>query len=56
MKILKAPPSNTISVDTVLTTSGNNKYVEEWGNTTGNWEVSFAKTNDGGNTFQIGIK
>jgi hypothetical protein len=48
---LKAPPANTISVDTIVGTSGNNEYVTWWDNTTGNWEVSFAKSNDNGKTF-----
>lgn len=48
---LKAPPSDTISVDTVVATSGNNEYVAWWDNTTGNWEVSFVKGSDGGKTF-----
>jgi len=51
MKTLKAPPSNTISVDTVVAASGNNEYVAWWDNTTGNWEISFAKSGDGGKTF-----
>jgi hypothetical protein len=55
VKTLKAPPSNTISVDTVVTASGNNEYVGWWDNTTGNWEVSFAKSSDGGKTFADSI-
>lgn len=51
VKTLKAPPSDTISVDTVVATSGNNEYVAWWDNTTGNWEVSFVKGSDGGKTF-----
>jgi hypothetical protein len=51
VKILKAPPSNTISVDTIVSASGNNEYTVWWDNTTGNWEVSFAKSSDGGKTF-----
>lgn len=51
VKTLKAPPSNTISVDTIVSSSGNNEYVVWWDNTTGNWEVSFAKSSDGGKTF-----
>lgn len=50
-KALKAPPSNTVSFDTIVATSGNNEYVTWWDNTTGNWEVSFAKSNDNGKTF-----
>jgi hypothetical protein len=49
VKTLKAPPSDTISVDTIVSASGNNTVW--WDNTTGNWEVSFAKSNDGGKTF-----
>jgi hypothetical protein len=51
VKTLKASPSNTISVDTVVATSGNNEYVGWWDNTTGNWEISYAKSSDGGKTF-----
>jgi len=55
VKTLKAPPSDTISVDTVVATSGNNEYVAWWDNTTGNWEVSFVKSSDGGKTFDNAI-
>jgi len=49
---LKAPPPTTISVDTLVAASGNsNEYVIWWDNTTGNWEVVFAKSTDGGKTF-----
>jgi hypothetical protein len=48
---LKAPPANNISVDTIVATSGNNEYVTWWDNTTGNWEISFAKSSDNGKTF-----
>jgi hypothetical protein len=51
VKTLKALPSNTISVDTIVSASGNNEYAVWWDNTTGNWEVSFAKSSDGGKTF-----
>jgi len=51
VKTLKAPPSNTISVDTVVAASGNNEYVVWWDNSTGNWDISFAKSSDGGKTF-----
>jgi len=51
VKTLKAPPSDTISVDTIVSASGNNEYAVWWDNTTGNWEVSFAKSSDGGKTF-----
>lgn len=51
VKTLKAPPSNTISVDTVVAASGNNEYVVWWDDTTANWDVSFAKSSDGGKTF-----
>jgi hypothetical protein len=47
IKTLKAPPSNTISVDTIVSASGNNEYAVWWDNTIGNWEVSFAKSSDG---------
>jgi hypothetical protein len=55
VKTLKAPPSNTISVDTIVSASGNNEYVVWWDNTTENWEVSFAKSSDGGKTFDDSI-
>jgi hypothetical protein len=57
VKTLKAPPSNTISVDTIVAAasgsnnSNNNEYVVWWDNTTGNSEISFAKSSDGGKTF-----
>jgi hypothetical protein len=52
VKDLKAPPSNTTSVDTIVAAaSGNEEYVVWWDNTTGNFEVSFAKSSDGGKTF-----
>lgn len=51
MKTIKASPSNTISVDTIVSSSGSNEYVVWWDNTTGNWDVSFAKSGDGGKTF-----
>jgi hypothetical protein len=38
-------------VDTVVAASGNNEYVAWWDNTTGNWEISFAKSSNGGKTF-----
>lgn len=52
VKTLKAPPPTTISVDTLVAASGNsNEYVIWWDDTTGNWEVVFAKSTDGGKTF-----
>jgi hypothetical protein len=52
IKKLTAPPSNTISVDTVVASAfGENEYVSWWDNKTGNWEVLFAKSIDGGKTF-----
>jgi hypothetical protein len=51
VKTLKAPPPTTISVDTIVAASGSNEYVVWWDNTTGNWEVSFAKSTDNGQTF-----
>jgi hypothetical protein len=50
-KHLKAPPSNTTSVDTIVAASGSKEYVVWWDNTTGNFEVLFAKSSDGGKTF-----
>jgi hypothetical protein len=34
-----------------ITASGDNVYVTWWDNKTGNWEVFFAKSTDGGETF-----
>ena len=51
VKTLKAPPPDTISVDTIVSASGGNEFTVWWDNTTGNWEVSFAKSGDGGKTF-----
>jgi hypothetical protein len=48
---LKAPPSNTISVDTLVAASGDNEYVVWWDNKTGNWEVLFDRSTDNGKTF-----
>lgn len=48
---LKAPPSNTISVDTLVAASGDNEYITWWDNKTGNWEVLFARSTDNGKTF-----
>ena len=53
VKHLKAPPSNTTSVDTSVAAaaSSSKEYVVWWDNTTGNFEVLFAKSSDGGKTF-----
>jgi hypothetical protein len=51
VKTLKAPPSNTISVDTLVAVSGNNEYITWWDNKTGNNEVFFARSTDNGKTF-----
>jgi hypothetical protein len=52
VKVLKAPSSDTISVDTLVAASGNNnEYAVWWDNTTGNWEVLFTRSTDGGKTF-----
>jgi hypothetical protein len=51
VKTLKAPPSNTISVDALVAASGKNQYVTWWDNKTGNWEVLFARSTDNGKTF-----
>jgi predicted extracellular nuclease len=51
VKTLKAPPPTTISVDTIAAASGTNEYIVWWDNTTGNWEVLFAKSTDNGKTF-----
>lgn len=56
VKHLKAPPSNTTSVDTIVAAAaGNREYVVWWDNTTGNFEVSFAKSSDSGKTFDSPI-
>ncbi|MDN5867543.1 MAG: hypothetical protein L0H55_09105, partial [Candidatus Nitrosocosmicus sp.] len=34
-----------------MATSGENLYITWWGNNTGNWEVLFKASTDGGNTF-----
>jgi hypothetical protein len=52
-KLTPTPPS-TISVDTIVAApsgSSNNEYVVWWDNTTGNWDVFFAKSTDNGKTF-----
>jgi len=52
LKTLTAPPSSQISVDTLVAASGsNNEYVAWWDNKTGNLEVDFVKSTDGGKTF-----
>ena len=51
IKVLKAPPPDTIAVDTLVAASGNNEYTLWWDNKTGNWEVLFARSTDGGKTF-----
>jgi hypothetical protein len=54
VKHLKAPPSNTTSVDTIVAappSGSNNEYVVWWDNTTGNWDVFFAKSTDNGKSF-----
>ncbi len=39
-------------VDSLVTASGNNVYVIWSDNKTGNWEVMFTRSSDGGNTFE----
>ena len=51
VKKLTPTPSSTISVDTIVASSANNEYVVWWDNTTGNWDVFFAKSTDNGKTF-----
>jgi hypothetical protein len=53
VKKLTPTPSSTISVDTILAapSGSNNEYVVWWDNTTGNWDVFFAKSTDNGKTF-----
>jgi hypothetical protein len=55
VKTLKAPSPTTISVDTIVAASGTNEYVVWWDNTTGTWEVLFAKSTDNGKTFGVPI-
>jgi hypothetical protein len=51
VKTLKPQPLDIISVDTIVSSSGNNEYVVWWDNTTRNWEVLFTKSSDNGKTF-----
>jgi hypothetical protein len=54
VKKLTPTPSSTIPVDTIVAApsgSSNNEYVVWWDNTTGNWDVYFAKSTDNGKTF-----
>jgi hypothetical protein len=51
IKKLTPTPSSTIPVDTIVASSANNEYVVWWDNTTGNWDVFFAKSTDNGKTF-----
>jgi hypothetical protein len=41
-----------IQIDTNVALSGNNTYVMWWENKTGNWEVLFSRSIDGGQTFE----
>jgi hypothetical protein len=48
---LAPPPPNTVAVDSLVDSSGDNQYVVWWDNKTGNFEVSFARSTDNGETF-----
>jgi hypothetical protein len=41
-----------IQIDTNVALSGNNTYVMWWENKTGNWEILFTRSTDGGQTFE----
>ena len=43
--------SSTLTSPALLATSGDNVYVTWSSNKTGNWEISFRASNDGGKTF-----
>jgi hypothetical protein len=53
VKKLTPPSPNTTSVDTIVAapSGNNNEYVVWWDNTTGNWDVFFAKSTDNGKSF-----
>ena len=55
VKKLTPPSPNTTSVDTIVAAppsgNSNNEYVVWWDNTTGNWDVFFAKSTDNGKSF-----
>ena len=41
-----------IQIDTNIALSDNNAYTTWWDNKTGNWEVLFTRSTDGGKTFE----
>ncbi len=51
LKKLDGPTPQTIFLDTLVAASGSNEYVLWWDNKTGNSEVIFARSTDGGKTF-----
>ena len=51
LKKLDGPTPETIFLDTLVVASGNNEYVLWWDNKTGNSEVLFTRSTDGGKTF-----
>jgi hypothetical protein len=44
--------TDTVEIDTRIALSGNNTYTSWWDNKTGNWEVLYARSTDGGETFE----
>lgn len=46
------PDTELIQIDTNVALSGNNTYTMWWENKTGNWEVLFTRSIDGGQTFE----
>jgi hypothetical protein len=51
IKKLDGPTPETIFLDTLVAASGNNEYALWWDNKTGNSEVLFVRSTDGGKTF-----
>lgn len=51
LKKLDGPTPETIFLDTLVAASGNNEYTLWWDNKTGNSEVIFTRSTDGGKTF-----
>lgn len=44
--------TDAIEIETRIALSGNNTYTSWWDNKTGNWEVLYARSTDGGQTFE----
>jgi hypothetical protein len=47
--------TDSIPINTRIALSGNNTYTSWWDNKTGNWEVLYARSTDGGETFDDAI-